>query len=123
MTPPMKARFAFAVGLLLISIARAQSPSGNSQLALSGYGCVSKEQFVNLDSLAMSGDFQAYRNAQARVLASGACATFNKGQKVVLDQTDQVDIPGIGNQTMVQVHMPGRTLKYWMLGIQLWGSG
>ena len=119
----MKARFAIAVGLVLISTALAHAPSGSSRLVLSGYGCVSKQKFVTLDSLAMSGDFQAYRNAQARALASDACATFDKGQSVVLDQTESVDIPGFGNATIIQVHMPGRTLKYWMLGIQLWGSG
>lgn len=118
----MKALIAVATGVLLISAAHAQSSSSDPRLSISGYGCASKQEFVNLDTLAMSGQFQAYRKAEANALASGACVTFNKGQKVVLDQTDSVDIPSLRNEAIiVQVHIPGSSLKYWMLGIQLWG--
>ncbi len=118
----MKTLVALTASALLITDVHAQLPTSDPKLSISGYGCASKKEFVDLDTLAMSGQFQAYRNAETSALASGSCITFNKGQRVVLDQTDSVDIPGLRKETIVQVHIPGSSRKYWMLGIQLWGE-
>jgi hypothetical protein len=119
----VRALIVAAAGALLISAAHAQATSSDpKKLSMSGYGCVSEREFVSLDALAMSGEFQAYRSAQANALASGACITFNRGQRVIRDRTDSVVIPGFHKETLVQVHTPGSSRKYWMLGIQLWGE-
>lgn len=71
-------------------------------------GCVNKEDFEELTSIAVQGDNAAFENFIAELVVAGTITLFKEGESVYLE-----DAPWGGLTGSVQLRRPGERLKYW----------
>jgi len=71
-------------------------------------GCVNKEDFEELTSLAVQGDKEAYEGLIAELVLANTITLFKEGESVYLEEAPWGGLTGV-----VQLRRLGERLKYW----------